>query len=56
MRRLCHAEREWIAMVAAGAFSFRYDGEKLTTARGVTFCASTYNAMMVRGWVEEVIN
>lgn len=54
MRRLCFAEREWIAMVANGAFSFQYDGEKLTTARGVTFCASTFNAMIARGWVEPI--
>jgi hypothetical protein len=54
MRRLCFAEREWIAMVAAGAFSFRYEGEKLTTARGVTFFASTYSAMVQLGWGEKI--
>ena len=54
MNPLDSATRYWIESAASGAFSFCYDGEKLTTARGVTFCASTFNAMMARGWVEEI--
>lgn len=54
MKALDSATRYWIESAAAGAFSFRHDGEKLTTARGATFCASTYRAMMARGWVEDV--
>jgi hypothetical protein len=54
VKEICPATRYWIQSAAAGAFSFRYDGERLTTARGVTFCASTFVSMMARGWVEEL--
>ena len=43
-----------IASRAGGPFSFCFEGERYTTAGGVTYCASTYNAMMSHGWVEEV--
>lgn len=50
------ATRYWIESAASGAFSFRFDGDQMTTARidgePVTTCASTYNAMMARGWVK----
>jgi hypothetical protein len=58
MNPISPATRYWIESAAAGAFSFRFDGERLTTAQiegePVTTCASTYNARMARGWVKEI--
>lgn len=40
---------------ARGPFSYvDRDGTRITHADGVTFCASTYLAMMRYGWVKEV--
>ncbi len=55
MRRLSWHEREWLALAAVGAYSFWYEGEKLTTARGVTFHASTYRSMLLLGWGEKIV-
>lgn len=55
MASVSHNERSWLQLVALGPFSFRFEGDTYTTTREVTVCASTYNAMMRAGWVEEVI-
>jgi len=48
------AEIAWYEAAALGPFSYLWETERRTHDRGVTFCASTYRAMMRYGWVKEV--